>query len=126
MPKRFLSFGAANAGLAVGCGAFGAHGLKAVLSTDMLAVWQTGVTYQMWHALGLILVSLLLQSAPNAKLLHWAGWLMLAGMVLFSGSLYGLALTQLKALGIITPLGGICFLAAWSLVTLFSLTKHQP
>ena len=126
MTRRFLSFGTASAGLAVGFGAFGAHGLKAVLSADMLAVWQTGVNYQMWHSLGLILVSLLLQSAPNAKQLHWAGGLMLLGMVLFSGSLYGLALTQLNSLGIITPLGGICFLAAWSLVTLFSLTKHQP
>lgn len=126
MTRRFLSFGAIGAGLAVGFGAFGAHGLKTVLSAEMLGVWQTGVNYQMWHSLGLILVSLLLQSAPNAKHLHWAGGLMLVGIVLFSGSLYGLALTQIKALGMITPLGGLCFLAAWSLVTHFSLIKHQP
>ncbi len=126
MTRRFLSFGAIGAGLAVGFGAFGAHGLKTVLSAEMLAVWQTGVNYQMWHSLGLILVSLLLQSAQNAKQLHWAGGLMLVGMVLFSGSLYGLALTEIKALGMITPLGGLCFLAAWGLVTHFSLTKHQP
>ncbi|GAB6140417.1 DUF423 domain-containing protein [Methylosoma difficile] len=120
---KFLSFGAAAAGLAVGFGAFGTHGLKAVLSAEMLAVWQTAVTYQMWHALALILVALLLQNR-NDKLLHRAGWLFIAGIALFSGSLYGLALSNLKWLGMITPIGGVCFLAAWSLITFSSLKKH--
>lgn len=120
---KFLSFGAAAAGLAVGLGAFGAHGLKTVLSAEMLAVWQTAVTYQMWHALALILVALLLQNR-NDKLLHRAGWLFIAGIALFSGSLYGLALSNLKWLGMITPIGGVCFLAAWSLITFSSLKKH--
>lgn len=104
-------------------GAFGAHGLKAVISPEMLAVYQTGVTYQMYHALGLIGVALIRQQAADSRLLHWAGWLMFAGIVLFSGSLYALALLNHTWLGMVTPFGGVCFLTAWLLITLFA-AKH--
>lgn len=101
-------------------GAFGAHGLKTIISPEMLTVYQTGVTYQMYHALGLIGVALIHRQAPDSKLLHWAGWLMFAGILLFSGSLYALALLNHTWLGMITPFGGVCFLAAWLLIALFA------
>jgi len=120
MKPVFLLLGALSALIGVGMGAFGAHGLKAVISSEMLVVYQTGVTYQMYHALGLIGVALIHQQARDSKLLHWAGWLMFAGIVLFSGSLYLLALLNLKWLGMVTPIGGVCFLTAWLLITLFA------
>ncbi|MGZ5576556.1 MAG: DUF423 domain-containing protein [Methylobacter sp.] len=120
MKSNFLLLGALSAFIGVGMGAFGAHGLKAVISPEMLTVYQTGVTYQMWHALGLIGVALIQRQAPGSKLLHWAGWLMFAGILLFSGSLYALALLNHHWLGMITPFGGVCFLTAWLLITLFA------
>jgi len=118
MKSTFLLLGALSALIGVGMGAFGAHGLKTVISPEMLAVYQTGVTYQMWHALGLIGVALIRQQAPNSKLLLWAGWLMFAGIALFSGSLYALALLNHTWLGMITPFGGVCFITAWLLLAL--------
>jgi len=120
MKSIFLSLGALSALIGVGMGAFGAHGLKTIISPEMLTVYQTGVTYQMYHALGLIGVALIHRQAPDSKLLHWAGWLMFAGILLFSGSLYALALLNHTWLGIITPFGGVCFLAAWLLIALFA------
>jgi len=120
MKSNFLLLGALSAFIGVGMGAFGAHGLKAVISPEMLTVYQTGVTYQMWHALGLIGVALIHRQAPDSKLLHWAGWLMFAGILLFSGSLYALVLLNHHSLGMITPFGGVCFLTAWLLITLFA------
>ncbi|MGZ8226322.1 MAG: DUF423 domain-containing protein [Methylococcaceae bacterium] len=126
MKSVFLLLGSISAGIGVGMGAFGAHGLKTVLSPEMLAVYQTGVTYQMWHSLGLIAIALIHHQAPEAKLLHWAAWLMFIGIVLFSGSLYALAMLDLKWLGMITPIGGLGFLAAWLLMALFSVqTPHN-
>jgi uncharacterized membrane protein YgdD (TMEM256/DUF423 family) len=118
--STFLLLGALSALIGVGMGAFGAHGLKAVISPEMLTVYQTGVTYQMWHALGLIAIALISQHAPDSKLLRWAGGLMFAGILLFSGSLYALALLNHTWLGMITPFGGVCFLAAWLLIALFA------
>lgn len=123
MKTDFLLPGAISAFIGVAMGAFGAHGLKTVLSPNMLAVYQTGVTYQMWHALGLIVIALLGRQAPVSALLHRAGWLMLSGIILFSGSLYLLALTQLRWLGMITPIGGVCFLAAWLSIAIFATKK---
>lgn len=120
MRSVFLLLAACCALTGVGLGAFGAHGLKNVLSPPMLEIYKTGVAYQMWHALGLGLIAVFRQHAPNEKLLFWAGWLMFAGILLFSGSLYLLAGLDLKWLGMITPLGGIAFLAAWLLVALFA------
>ncbi len=101
------------AALAVLFGAFGAHGLKAKLTPEMLAVYQTGVQYHMWHALGLAIVGVTALHWPQLNALRWAGGLMIVGIVLFSGSLYALALTNVKILGAITPFGGLAFIAAW-------------
>ncbi len=121
MKSVFLLLGAFSALIGVGMGAFGAHGLKTVISPELLAVYQTGVTYQMWHALGLIGIALICPQAPDSKLLHWAGRLMFTGIVLFSGSLYGLALLNQPWLGMVTPIGGVCFLTAWFLIMLFAV-----
>ncbi|MGO4893522.1 DUF423 domain-containing protein [Flavobacterium sp. W21_SRS_FM6] len=106
-----------SAMLSVMLGAFAAHGLKARLTETMLATFQTGVQYQFYHSLGLILIVLLYRQQPSG-LMMWSGTLMLAGMILFSGSLYGLALTRLSWLGPITPLGGMCFVFAWLLLVI--------
>jgi uncharacterized membrane protein YgdD (TMEM256/DUF423 family) len=119
MRSLFLLLAAACALTGVALGAFGAHGLKTILTPTLLEVYKTGVTYQMWHALGLI--ALLHQQTPDEKLLHWAGWLMFTGIVLFSGSLYLLAILNLKWLGMITPLGGVAFLIAWLLLAIFAV-----
>ena len=113
--KLFLATGGAAALLAVALGAFGAHALKNRVPPEMLAVWRTGVEYHAFHALGLLAVGLVAQHLPNSGLLRWSGWLMLAGIVLFSGSLYLLALSGPGWLGAVTPVGGLAFLAAWAL-----------
>ena len=125
MKSGFLFLGAISALIGVCMGAFGAHGLKAILSTEMLTVYQTGVTYQMWHALGLISIALISQQVPESKLLGWAGWLMFMGILLFSGSLYLLVLLDLKWLGMITPLGGVSFITAWLLIAIFAAKKQH-
>lgn len=113
MARVFLTLAALLAALAVMLGAFGAHGLKSKLSPDMLAVFQTAVQYHMWHALGLALVALAAIHWPQLNGLRWAGWSMIVGIILFSGSLYALALTNVKMLGAITPFGGLAFIVAW-------------
>lgn len=115
MAKLFLFLGGANAALVVVLGAFGAHALKTRLSPDMMAVYHTAIQYHLFHALGLIAVGLLAASLSGSGYLKWAGWTMLAGIVLFSGSLYGLSVSGMRWLGAITPLGGIAFIAAWVL-----------
>jgi len=116
MDRLFISLGAASAFLAVAAGAFGAHALGGRLSPDLIAVYQTGVTYQMYHALGLLAVGILLGrfSVGGSPWLTASGWLFVAGTVLFSGSLYGLSLGGISALGAITPLGGVAFLVGWA------------
>lgn len=116
MPKTFLIIGAINTFLCVALGAFGAHGLKQTLSADMLVVYHTGVQYHFYHAIGLILVGLLLLNFTSAKLVKLSGWLMLAGIILFSVSLYVLSLTGIRELSMIAPFGGIAFLVAWALL----------
>jgi uncharacterized membrane protein YgdD (TMEM256/DUF423 family) len=112
--RLFALLGAANAFLAVAAGAFGAHGLKKRLPPDLLDVFEVGARYHMYHALGLFAVAWLAsRGAPAATA---GGWLMLAGIVVFSGSLYALSLTGQRWLGAITPFGGVCFLAAWACV----------
>ncbi len=108
--------GALNAMLGVVLGAFGAHALKARLAPELLATWQTAVQYHFFHALGLLVVGMMLRQVPHAKGLEWAGWLMFAGMLLFSGSLYVLCLSGLRGLGVITPFGGVALIAAWALL----------
>ena len=113
MARLFSLLGAACAFLAVAFGAFGAHSLKAILTPDMLVVFETGVRYQMYHALALLAVGWAAHQYPKASF-HVAGWLFSAGILLFSGSLYVLALSGVRWLGAITPLGGVCFLAGWA------------
>jgi uncharacterized membrane protein YgdD (TMEM256/DUF423 family) len=100
--------------LAVGAGAFGAHALKSRLAPDMAAVWQTAVQYHAWHALGLLAIGVLLVQWPGRSALAVAAWLLIVGIVLFSGSLYAMALTGIRGLGAITPVGGVAFLGGWA------------
>lgn len=109
-----LALGAILAFAAVVLGAFGAHALKARLAPDMAAVWQTAVLYHGWHALALVGAGLFLMQRPDAAAIVVAGWLFLAGVVLFSGSLYALALTGVRGFGAVTPFGGLAFLAGWA------------
>ena len=113
MDRTFFLIGSGLGFLDVALGAFGAHALKGKLTPEMLAVFETGVRYQFYHALALLVV--------GWACAHWtssamtvAGWLFVSGVVLFSGSLYALALTGVKILGAITPGGGVCFLAGWA------------
>ena len=101
---------------AVALGAFGAHALRSKLAPDMQAVWQTAVLYHGWHALALLGVGLLILHFPDRAGLAWAGWLFVAGIALFSGSLYAFALTSAKNFGAVTPIGGIAFLLGWLVV----------
>jgi uncharacterized membrane protein YgdD (TMEM256/DUF423 family) len=114
--KLFVAVGAIAAALAVALGAFGAHALRAKLPPDLLAVYRTGVEYHFYHALGLVFVGLAAMHLPESGPLKLAGWLMAAGIVLFSGSLYVLAVTGTRAFGAVTPIGGVAFIAAWLLV----------
>ena len=114
MGARFaLVLGALAMALAVALGAFGAHALKARLAPEALDIWRTGVTYHAWHALALVAVGLLMLHAPGSGALRVAGWLFAAGIVLFGGSLYALALGAPRALGALTPFGGLAFIAGW-------------
>ena len=118
MPRRarlFLTLGSIAALTAVLAGAFGAHALRPIIAPDFLPAYRTGVEYHFYHALGLMLVGLAALRVPESRCLNGAGWSMLAGVVLFSGSLYLLALTGIRWLGAITPIGGICFMLAWGL-----------
>jgi uncharacterized membrane protein YgdD (TMEM256/DUF423 family) len=115
MDRVFLSLGALLAGIAVAAGAFGAHALRARLEPDMLAVFETGARYHMYHALALVAVAWAVARWPESQAAV-AGWLFVAGIVVFSGSLYALALSGVRALGAITPLGGLCFLAGWGML----------
>ncbi|ALQ50957.1 DUF423 domain-containing protein [Nitrosomonas ureae] len=116
MSRTFLILGILNALLCIALGAFGAHGLKRMLSADMLSVYHTGVQYHFYHAFGIIVIGLLLLHFPKSRLMPISGWLMMIGIVLFSFSLYGLSITDMRALGMITPFGGISFLTAWALL----------
>jgi uncharacterized membrane protein YgdD (TMEM256/DUF423 family) len=113
MDKTFLLLGAVAAFLAVILGAFGAHALRGRLSPEMLAVFQTGVQYHVYHALALILVSAIM-GRMSGWLIQTAGWCFVAGIVLFSGSLYLLAATGVTVLGAVTPIGGLAFLVGWA------------
>ncbi|MCZ6527006.1 MAG: DUF423 domain-containing protein [Gammaproteobacteria bacterium] len=118
MSKLFILLGILNAMLVVGLGAFGAHGLKSRLTEDMMSVYQTGVQYHFYHALGLVLIGIIAFHLPASTLLKWSGWTMFAGIVLFSGSLYLLAITQTRWLGMITPIGGLAFIVSWLLLAI--------
>ncbi|MDH3222132.1 MAG: DUF423 domain-containing protein [Gemmatimonadota bacterium] len=116
-PTRFfVTLGAVNAGLAVALGAFGTHALTGSMPPRFLEIFQTGTQYHFYHGLGLFGVALVASLQVRPRLVYWAGRSMVAGIALFSGSLYALALTQRPGFGAVTPLGGLCFLAAWGIL----------
>ena len=112
MERVFFGVGALSAALAVALGAFAAHGLRARLSAEALATFETGARYHVYHALALLAVAWAVGRWPSPWV-SAAGWLFVAGTILFSGSLYLLAVTGLRALGAITPLGGLAFILGW-------------
>lgn len=114
--QLFILLGCSLMALAVVLGAFGAHALKSKLAPDKLKVYETGVQYHIAHALGLILVGLLVDQFPEAGMIATGGWFMAAGIVLFSGSLYVLSVAKARFLGPVTPLGGLSFIIGWILV----------
>lgn len=115
MDKFFFSAGAIAAFVGVALGAFGAHSLKDKLAPDMLAIFEVGVRYQMYHALGLFAVAWGASRWPEANF-NAAGWAFIIGIVIFSGSLYLLSATGMRWLGAITPIGGLAFLAGWAIM----------
>lgn len=132
MHKTFLALGAGLSGLAVAAGAFGAHGLQRVTSdAKTIQVYQTAVQYQGWHALALILVGILYTNSANQKWLRYTGYCFLTGILLFSGSLYLLTFLKIResgmssAIGPVTPLGGLFFIAGWILLLLAVLKKEK-
>lgn len=120
MDRTFLLVGAVAAFIGVGFGAFGAHALRSRLSPDMLAVFETGVRYQMYHAFAVLVVALAV-ARLDGWLIRGAGWAFTAGIVLFSGSLYALAMTGVTTLGAITPIGGLAFLVGWGMLIVAAL-----
>jgi uncharacterized membrane protein YgdD (TMEM256/DUF423 family) len=125
MARTFWWLGCVFGLVAVAAGAFGAHALRARLSAELLAVFETAARYQMVHALALLAVALVAARAPSAAA-SAAGWLFAVGIVLFSGSLYALALTGIRVLGAVTPLGGVCFLAGWVALALAGRALALP
>lgn len=113
--KLFLLIGAINGFLAVALGAFGAHGLEGRLSEKALATWEKAVNYQMFHTMALLVTGLVFEKIQSMGML-WAGWLFLVGIILFSGSLYIYATSGIKSFAMVTPIGGVAFLAAWVLL----------
>jgi uncharacterized membrane protein YgdD (TMEM256/DUF423 family) len=113
--RRFVLLGSLLAGVAVAAGAFGAHMLKSVLDQPLLAVYETAARYQMYHAIGIVLVGLAARAHDDARVAV-AGWAFTAGIVLFCGSLYAVALLGVRWLGAVTPLGGVAFMIGWGLL----------
>ncbi len=120
LDRLWLTLGAFFALTGVAAGALGAHGLKSALDAEAFQVFETGVRYQMYHALALVALAAL---APQVPGVHWTGWLFIAGIMLFCGSLYLLAFTGVRFLGAITPLGGLCFIAGWGLLLYQALAR---
>ena len=125
MDRTFLLIGAVLGFLGVAFGAFGAHALKARLSPEMLGVFETGVRYQMFHVLALLVVAAAIGNVGNARLLVLAGWFFVAGILLFSGSLYALTLTGTSAFGAVTPIGGLLFLVGWATLAAFAFARKS-
>jgi len=123
MDSTFLLVGSLLGFLGVAAGAFGAHGLRSRLSTEMLAVFETAVRYQMYHVFALLIVAAAIGRLGDARLLSLAGWFFVAGIFLFSGSLYALALSGVTILGAITPLGGLAFLIGWACLAIFAAAR---
>ena len=126
MSKLIIILAGMNGFLAVSIGAFAAHMLRDRLSPELLNTFQTGVQYHMYHTLALFGIGLLMLNFPASSLLRISAYLMMTGIFLFSGSLYLLSITGIRWLGVITPLGGLCFLAAWALIVWFAAKQQFP
>ena len=126
MSKLIIILAGINGFMAVSIGAFAAHTLRDRLSPELLNTFQTGVQYHMYHALGMFGIGLMMLNFPSSTLLRISAYLMMAGIVLFSGSLYLLSITGTRWLGAITPLGGLCFLTAWMLIVWFATRQQFP
>ena len=122
--RIILSGGGIAAFFAVAMGAFGAHALKGIIPPENMQVYQTAVQYHFYHALGLIAVGIVSVTLTSSRLLKWAGALMVVGILLFSGSLYALALTNVRSFGLITPAGGLALLGAWGLF-IFAVARNR-
>jgi uncharacterized membrane protein YgdD (TMEM256/DUF423 family) len=123
MANTFLLIGSLAGFLGVAAGAFGAHALRSRLSPDMLGVFETAVRYQMYHVFALLMTAAVMSRVGDAALLVIAGWSFVTGVVLFSGSLYALALTGISGLGAITPLGGLALLVGWACLAIFAAAR---
>ena len=123
MDRTFLLIGSVLGFLGVAFGAFGAHALRSRLSVEMLAVFETAVRYQMYHTFALLIVAAAIGRIGDASLLVMAGWFFFAGILLFSGSLYALAFTNIRMLGALTPVGGLLFLIGWGCLILFGIGR---
>jgi uncharacterized membrane protein YgdD (TMEM256/DUF423 family) len=121
--RTFTLIAAIYGFLAVALGAFGAHALKSTLTVDSLNIWETGVRYHLTHALAILAVGILAGIVGDTKPIRAAGWLFAVGILLFSGSLYALALSGVRIIGAITPFGGLCFLAGWACLAVAALKK---
>ncbi|MEY4855775.1 MAG: hypothetical protein RL409_268 [Gemmatimonadota bacterium] len=122
MERLFVIIGALSGAIGVAAGAFGAHALRARLEPRLLEVFETGARYQMYHAIAMLAAAWIVTRFPGS-LANASGWLFLAGTVLFSGSLYAMAFTGIRALGAITPLGGVCFIAGWGCLALAAMRR---
>ncbi len=125
MSRLAILLGAGNAALAILFGAFAAHALRNSMSEKMLSIFHTAVDYHLYHALGLIIVGLLINQRPNSQLLNLSMVVMQIGIIVFCGSLYALSLSELAWLGMITPFGGFAFIASWVLVLIAYLKNNQ-
>ncbi len=124
MARLAILLGSGNAVIAIVCGAFGAHALSHSLSNKMLSIFHTAVDYHFYHALGLIIIGILMTQYKSAQLLKFSTVLMQLGIIIFCGSLYLLSVTGIKWLGMITPIGGLAFIVAWISVLLAFLKKN--
>jgi uncharacterized membrane protein YgdD (TMEM256/DUF423 family) len=118
MMRHFISLGSLNAALAVILGAFGAHALKSKIQPEALEIFQTGVQYHLYHSLGLILIGIIYRVGKLSTAINFSGWMMVIGMILFSGSLYILSITGIRSIGMITPIGGILLVISWILLAI--------
>ncbi|MEO5510256.1 MAG: DUF423 domain-containing protein [Longimicrobiales bacterium] len=125
MSRKYFGAGAVFAFIAVAAGAFGAHALGPRIGAEHLATWETASRYQMYHALALLMVAWAMTQWPHTMLFAWAGRLFIAGIVIFSATLYTIALGGPRWLGAVTPIGGLCFLAGWACAAIAAL-QSQP
>ncbi|GAB6988436.1 DUF423 domain-containing protein [Paenibacillus pini] len=125
MQRKFMILGTLMAMLSVAIGAFGAHMLEPIVGKSAVEVYETGVQYQMMHALGLILIAFAAGSWGDSRRLNFAGWLLFVGIILFSGSLYALTISGVKILGAITPIGGVAFIIGWLLFMIEAYSRKK-